>query len=138
MYINKTEITVRYVETDKMGIVHHSKYYPWFEIGRSEFIKATGLSYSDIENQNIMMPLSETYCKYLKPAKYEDRIIIETYIKEFSPVKVIFEYKIINKENNQLLARGKTKQAFVYADTFKLMNLKKYNEGLWKKFKDLI
>lgn len=134
MYINKTEITVRYVETDQMGIVHHSNYYPWFEIGRTEFTKATGMRYSDVENIGIMMPLVESYCKYIKAAKYEDEIIIETYIEKLTPVKMIFNYKIIKKENNELLAKGSTTQAFVDKDTFKIINLKQHNEKLWNKF----
>ncbi|EJO5348733.1 acyl-CoA thioesterase [Clostridium botulinum] len=137
MYINKTEITVRYVETDQMGVVHHSNYYPWFEVGRTEFTKATGMKYKDIENIGIMMPLTESYCKYIKPAKYEDEIIIETSIEKLTPVKIIFSYKIIKKENNELLAKGNTIQAFVDKKNFKVINLKRCNEKLWNKFMDL-
>ncbi len=124
MYINRTETTVRYVETDQMGVVHHSNYYPWFEIGRTEFTKATGMKYTDIENIGVMMPLTESYCKYMKPAKYEDEIIIETSIEKLTPVKIIFSYKIIKKENNELLAKGNTTQAFVDKNNFRVINLK--------------
>ncbi|NFV24016.1 acyl-CoA thioesterase [Clostridium sporogenes] len=133
MYINRTETTVRYVETDQMGVVHHSNYYPWFEIGRTEFTKATGMKYTDIENIGVMMPLTESYCKYMKPAKYEDEIIIETSIEKLTPVKIIFSYKIIKKENNELLAKGSTTQAFVDKNNFRVINLKQCNEELWKK-----
>ncbi|MBD5638162.1 acyl-CoA thioesterase [Clostridium botulinum] len=137
MYINRTETTVRYVETDQMGVVHHSNYYPWFEIGRTEFTKATGMKYTDIENIGVMMPLTESYCKYMKPAKYEDEIIIETSIEKLTPVKVIFSYKIIKKENNELLAKGSTTQAFVDKNNFRVMNLKQCNEELWNKLMEL-
>ncbi|MGO5066356.1 acyl-CoA thioesterase [Clostridium sporogenes] len=137
MYINRTETTVRYVETDQMGVVHHSNYYPWFEIGRTEFIKATGMKYTDIENIGVMMPLTESYCKYIKPAKYEDEIIIETSIEKLTPVKIIFSYKIIKKENNELLAKGNTTQAFVDKNNFRVMNLKQCNEELWNKLMEL-
>ncbi|EPY2274118.1 acyl-CoA thioesterase [Clostridium sporogenes] len=137
MYINRTETTVRYVETDQMGVVHHSNYYPWFEIGRTEFTKATGMKYTDIENIGVMMPLTESYCKYIKPAKYEDKIIIETSIEKLTPVKIIFSYKIIKKENNELLAKGSTTQAFVNKKNFKVINLKQCNEELWNKFMEL-
>ncbi|AJD29735.1 MULTISPECIES: acyl-CoA thioesterase [Clostridium] len=137
MYINKTETTVRYVETDQMGVVHHSNYYPWFEIGRTEFTKATGMKYTDIENIGVMMPLTESYCKYMKPAKYEDEIIIETSIEKLTPVKIIFSYKIIKKENNELLAKGNTTQAFVDKNNFRVINLKQCNEELWNKFMEL-
>ncbi|WP_409069610.1 acyl-CoA thioesterase [Clostridium sp. FAM 1755] len=137
MYINRTETTVRYVETDQMGVVHHSNYYPWFEIGRTEFTKATGMKYTDIENIGVMMPLTESYCKYIKPAKYEDEIIIETSIEKLTPVKIIFSYKIIKKENNELLAKGNTAQAFVDKNNFRVMNLKQCNEELWNKLMEL-
>ncbi|EDU37656.1 acyl-CoA thioesterase [Clostridium sporogenes] len=137
MYINRIETTVRYVETDQMGVVHHSNYYPWFEIGRTEFTKATGMKYTDIENIGVMMPLTESYCKYMKPAKYEDEIIIETSIEKLTPVKIIFSYKIIKKENNELLAKGSTTQAFVDKNNFRVINLKQCNEELWNKFMEL-
>ncbi|MCR1975847.1 acyl-CoA thioesterase [Clostridium sporogenes] len=137
MYINRTETTVRYVETDQMGVVHHSNYYPWFEMGRTEFTKATGMKYTDIENIGVMMPLTESYCKYIKPAKYEDEIIIETSIEKLTPVKIIFSYKIIKKENNELLAKGNTTQAFVDKKNFRVINLKQCNEELWNKLMEL-
>ncbi|NFD78632.1 acyl-CoA thioesterase [Clostridium botulinum] len=137
MYINRTETTVRYVETDQMGVVHHSNYYPWFEMGRTEFTKATGMKYTDIENIGVMMPLTESYCKYIKPAKYEDEIIIETSIEKLTPVKIIFSYKVIKKENNELLAKGNTTQSFVDKNTFRVMNLKQCNEELWNKLMEL-
>lgn len=130
MYINKTSFKVRYVETDKMGIVHHSNYYPWFEIGRGEFIKETGISYKDMEEQGILMPLVESYCKYIVPAKYEDLVTIETWIETLSPAKVIFNYKVIREEDGVLLAKGSTTHAFVNSD-FKIINIKKLNNTIW-------
>lgn len=83
------------------------------------------------------MPLTESYCKYMKPAKYEDEIIIETSIEKLTPVKIIFSYKIIKKENNELLAKGSTTQAFVDKNNFRVINLKQCNEELWNKFMEL-
>ncbi|QLY80780.1 acyl-CoA thioesterase [Clostridium intestinale] len=136
MYINKTSFKVRYVETDKMGIVHHSNYYPWFEIGRGEFIKETDISYKDMEEQGILMPLAESYCKYIIPAKYEDLVTIETWIETLSPVKVIFNYKVIREEDEVILAKGSTTHAFVNSD-FKIINIKKLNNTIWDKINEL-
>ncbi|WP_326512895.1 thioesterase family protein [Clostridium intestinale] len=136
MYINKTSFKVRYVETDKMGIVHHSNYYPWFEIGRGEFIKETDISYKDMEEQGILMPLAESYCKYIIPAKYEDLVTIETWIETLSPVKIIFNYKVIREEDGVLLAKGRTTHAFVNSD-FKIINIKKLNNSIWYKINEL-
>lgn len=136
MYVSKSKIVVRYVETDQMGIVHHSNYYAWFEVGRTDFIKASGMSYSDIEKQNVMLPLVESYCKYIEAAKYEDELIIETYIKEFKGVKVVFEYKVIREKDNRMLAKGSTTHAFV-GENFKIINLQKKNPEIFEKLNKL-
>lgn len=132
MHINRTNLTVRYVETDKMGIVHHSNYYAYFEVGRGEFIKECGISYSDMESEGIMLPLVESQCKYLTAAKYEDKLIIETYLGELTAAKVVFNYNIIRESDNKLIAKGKTVHPFVNND-FKIINLKKSNPEIWSK-----
>jgi acyl-CoA thioester hydrolase, YbgC/YbaW family len=136
MYISETKLKVRYVETDRMGIVHHSNYYAWFEVGRGDFITKSGITYSDMEKQGVMMPLVETYCKYYEGAKYDDDIIIQTCIGEMNPVKVIFNYNVIREIDGKLLAKGKTTQTFVN-NQFKIINLKKVHNGLWEKLENL-
>ncbi|AKN30651.1 4-hydroxybenzoyl-CoA thioesterase [Clostridium carboxidivorans P7] len=136
MYTSETKLTVRYVETDKMGIVHHSNYYPWFELARGDFIKKIGMKYSEMESLGIMMPLVESYCKYYEGAKYEDEIIIETSIEKITPVKVIFNYDVIRELDGKLLAKGKTTQTFIDKD-FKIVNLKKKYSDLWEKMQQL-
>ena len=69
-YKSKTYLTVRYAETDMMGIVHHSRYYPWFEQARTDFIKETGMSYSQMEKMGILLPLVETGARYLNGLTY--------------------------------------------------------------------
>ncbi|MCY6372019.1 acyl-CoA thioesterase [Clostridium ganghwense] len=132
MYVNKSKIKVRYVETDKMGIVHHSNYYAWFEVGRGEFITESGMSYKEIEKQGIMLPLVESCCKYIEGAKYEDELIIETSIKEMNGAKIIFNYNVIRESDNKLLAKGSTTHAFVNND-FKIVNVKKKHHNIWEK-----
>ncbi|WPC44657.1 thioesterase family protein [Clostridium sp. JS66] len=136
MYTSETKLTVRYVETDKMGIVHHSNYYPWFELARGDFIKKIGMKYSEMESLGLMMPLVESYCKYYEGAKYEDDIIIETSIEKITPVKVIFNYNVIRELDGKLLAKGKTTQTFIDKD-FKIVNLKKKYSDLWEKIQQL-
>ena len=131
MKIHESKITVRYSETDQMGIVHHSRYYPWFEVGRTEFFASGGISYGEIERRGLMLPLVETHCRYIIPAKYEDNLTIKTYIKELSPVKIRFGYDVVRDADNALLAKGETLLAFTTTD-FKPVNLKKYNPALWE------
>lgn len=121
----ETKVKVRYQETDKMGVAHHSVYPIWYEEARTNFIKSClNISYSQIEEKGILFPLSKLNCKYIKPALYEDILTIQVYLKNVSPVKIDFEYKIF--KNNELINIGYTEHPFVNKD-FKLINLKKYN-----------
>ena len=134
--LNETKIKVRYAETDQMGIVHHSRYYPWFEVGRTELFSAFGKSYGDMEKAGVMMPLVETRCRYIIPAKYEDALTVKTLIKSLTPVKIEFEYEVIREADGALLARGYTLMAFTNLD-FKPVNLKKYNPEFWDYITDI-
>ncbi|MFL0197484.1 acyl-CoA thioesterase [Clostridium sp. WILCCON 0269] len=136
MYINETKVIVRYVETDKMGIVHHSNYYIYFEEARTQFIQNTGISYSKIEENGIMFPLIESNCKYIQSAKYEDELIIKTWIKELTPVKAEFNYSVIRKNDQKEIAKGSTLHTFVN-NNFKIINLKKKHTELFEKLKSL-
>lgn len=127
--IYKSQVKVRYQETDKMGIVHHSVYPIWYEEARTNFIKEMGVSYSEVERMGVMLPLSKLNCKYIRPALYEDILEIHTKIKCITNVKIQFEYKIFKKE--QLINEGETEHPFVDKN-FKIINLKKYNEELFK------
>ena len=136
MYINESEIKVRYVETDKMGVVHHSNYLVYFENGRTEFIIKCGMSYSEMEAAGIMIPLVESNCKYIQGAKYEDELIIKTWIKELTPVKVEFNYSVVRQKDEKELAKGSTLHAFVSSD-FKIINLKKRYPEIFEKLQSL-
>ena len=130
MKVNETTLKVRYVETDQMGIVHHSNYFPWFEVGRTEFVKALGMSYGDMESKGISLPLIECGCRFKIPAKYEDEIIVKTSIEQLESVKIRFKYAIIRQSDSRLLAEGFTFHAFV-DEKFKPTNLKKKNQEIW-------
>lgn len=125
----ETTIKVRYQETDKMGVAHHSVYPVWYEEARTDFIKqCLNTSYSDIEKMGVMFPLSKISCKYIKPAFYEDILIVKTYLKNVTNVKIEFEYEIYR--NNEIINTGYTEHPFVSKD-FKLINLKKQNLELY-------
>lgn len=136
MYISKTKITVRYAETDQMGIVHHSNYLIWFEAGRTDFIKGSQISYSDMEEEGVLIPLAESNCKYIIGAKYEDELIIKTWVKELTPVKVEFNYSVIREKDQKEIAKGSTLHVFVNKD-FKIINLKKSKISIFEKLQSL-
>lgn len=131
MYINETNIKVRYAETDQMGIVHHSNYYIWFEVGRTEYITFCGMTYREMEDHNVLIPLIESSCKYIEAAKYGDEVILKTYIEELSSVKVKFKYEVIRLPDMRILATGTTTHVFVDKN-LKIINLKKKNFEIWK------
>jgi acyl-CoA thioester hydrolase len=137
MYKSTTTLKVRYAETDQMGIVHHSNYYVYFEAAREDFIRGSGMKYVDIEAAGIMMPLLETQCKYLEGAKYADELVIETSLEELTPVKVVLQYSVLRLSDGKALAKGRTVQAFVDKDSFKLINLKKKYPDIWSKMEML-
>ncbi|MHC1681759.1 MAG: acyl-CoA thioesterase [Clostridiaceae bacterium] len=132
-----TTLKVRYAETDQMAVVHHSKYYVYFETAREDFIDLVGIKYKDMEDQGVMMPILETNCKYYEGAKYADVLKIETILEEITPIKVIFQYNITREADNKLIAKGKTVQAFVDKENFKIVNLKKRYPEIWAKFEAL-
>ena len=138
MYKSTTELKIRYAETDNMGIVHHSNYYVYFEAAREDFIGGAGISYADMEDMGVMMPIVETSCRYYEGARYADLIVVETSLEELSPVKVVLNYDVIRKKDGKILAKGKTIQTFVDKERFKIINLKRSHEEIWCKLEKLI
>ena len=106
---HETEIRVRYAETDQMGIVHHSNYLVWFESGRSDFCRARGFSYKEMEEkENALMVVAESYCRYKSPAFYEDELIVRTRVEEIRSRSLRFIYEIYRPSDETLLAEGET------------------------------
>jgi acyl-CoA thioester hydrolase len=108
----KTYFPVIHTEVDGMGIVHHSNYPLWFEKGRRDYLKKAGIPFSHIADRGFFLPLSEMECKYKRPARYGDEIVIFTRILAMSCVKIRFDYEVFNRENRVLLAAGKTVHAW--------------------------
>ncbi len=104
----ETKLRVRYAETDKMGIVHHSNYLIWFEFARSEFCRSRGFSYIEMENDDALMIVAETYCRHKAPAHYEDILIIRTQIAEVRSRSIQFVYEVYRPSDDTLIAEGET------------------------------
>lgn len=133
-----TEITVRYAETDQMGIAHHSVYPIWYEVGRTDFIKSFGITYTQLEKTGLMMPLVNLTCHYSFPAHYEDNLIIETRLLKISCGKICFGYKVLKKPENTVIGYGTTEHGFVDSKTFKPINAKKFHAELFNKLKNSV
>lgn len=135
-YKSETRITVRYAETDMMGIVHHSRYYPWFEQARTDFIKKSGITYSQMEQMGILLPLTETQCRYLYGLKYEDEVLITCKIDKLTVARIEFSYEVFRLPDMKKMSYGKTKHGFIDKN-FRAINLKKTFPDIWEKLESL-
>lgn len=112
--ISTSKINVRYAETDKMGIVHHSVYAVWYEAARTDFCKACGLSYKEMESCGVFTPLVSLECRFIKPAFYDDTLIIKTKISKLTPARVEFSYEVFNENDDKKpINTGSTVHALV-------------------------
>lgn len=133
-----TILRTRYGETDQMGIIYHPNYYIYFETGRTEYLReAAGMSYKEMEELGIMMPLTETHCKYRIPAKYDDEILVRTIIKEMTVARIAFSYKLLRTSDEVLLAEGETVHAFANTSG-KPVNMKKHNSNLYSTLYEMV
>lgn len=112
MDLNKISFRVRYAETDQMGVVYHGNYPQYLEMGRVELLRKLGFSYKKMEKNGIMLPVISLSIKYKKSALYDDLITVETILKKTPSVKIEFNYKIYN-EQNDLLIEAHTVLAFI-------------------------
>ena len=129
--MSESRIRVRYVETDQMGVVYHANYLVWFEIGRTDFIRILGVTYSELEQRGLLLPVVEANCKYKQPAKYDDELIIQTTIREMKGVRITFDYQVIRAQDGQTLVSGFTQHVFSSHD-FKPFNLRSRMPDLYE------
>ncbi len=106
---HETQVRVRYAETDQMGVVYHSNFLIWFEIGRVELLRALGFTYRDMEKQDDShIVVAEVKCSYKKPARYDDVLRIRTRILEARKRTIRFGYEVYRDGSHELLATGET------------------------------
>ena len=110
------DIRVRYNETDRMGIVHHSNYVYYYEMARTEFMRRLGVSYREMEERGVYLVVREVYTKYLAPAYYDEILHVTVRLESLPMVKVTFHYEIRN-DKGELLNTGSTVLASVDAKT---------------------
>ena len=122
--ISKSIVNVRYAETDKMGIVHHSVYPIWYELARTDLSKLTGFHYSKMEKEGIMTPLVELNCKYYSPAYYDDELIVTATVSKLTPARLVFYYEVFRKNFEKPINTGYTVHAIVNKE-MKPINTKK-------------
>jgi acyl-CoA thioester hydrolase len=111
MIQSRVSVTVRYAETDMMGIVYHANYLPWFEVGRTTLLKEIGVPYRRLEEEGYRLPVLEVSAKYLRPALYDDTLEVVTTLRERPAIRISLEYEV--RRGEDLLATGTSLHAFV-------------------------
>ncbi len=103
---------VRFVETDLMGVVHHSNYLRWFEMARVEYLRTANVLLPDLIADGILFPITDVQCKYRQSAYFDEKIRVEARLVDFSRAKLCFAYRVVRETDNVLLAEGNTQNVF--------------------------
>ncbi len=125
---------VKYYETDKMGVVHHSNYIRWFEEARVEFMRGIGLSYRAMEEEGVQVPVVSVSCKYRSPSTFDDVVVVKTRIQKFNGIVVELAYEVIDEATGVVRVTGESSHCFVDAETFKPINLKRERSDIYEGF----
>lgn len=116
MISSKTELRVRYAETDQMGYVYYGNYAQYFEVARVEMLRELGFSYKALEDEGIMLPVLDFTIRYFRPALYDDLLTIETVIPTAPSARILFNYRTFNA-SRELLNEASTTLVFVNKDS---------------------
>jgi acyl-CoA thioester hydrolase len=109
---DEIDIRVRYGETDQMGVVYHGNYAQYFEIGRTEWLRKFGMSYKQMEEDGIMLPVISLNVKFKKSARYDEVIKVKTQLVKMPSATIEFDYEITN-ENGEIITTGNTVLVFI-------------------------
>jgi acyl-CoA thioester hydrolase len=114
---SETRIRVRYAETDQMGVVYHSNYFIWFEVGRVEFMRQLGFTYREMEAEDgCFIAVVDARCRYKAPARYDEEITIRTHLRNVRESVIHFGYEAVRAKDGTLLAEGETTHIVIDAD----------------------
>ena len=112
-----SRVRVRYAETDQMAIAHHAEYLVWFEIGRTDFCRAAGMSYREIEERGSLLVVVEIGCRYVVPFRYDDEVLIRTSLAEAASRSLKFAYELRDGSGETLHATGFSRHFWVDRET---------------------
>ncbi len=127
---------VRYAETDAMGITHHAAYLVWMEMGRTEFMRHFGFTYSELEKMGVMLPVVEVNVRYKQSSRYDDEIRISTWVEEMKRVRLHLSYRIERVEDGALLAEANTTHTYMGTDG-RLLRVTHHPEA-WEKLQGMM
>lgn len=117
VFESESRFDVRYAETDQMGVVYYANYLVWMEIGRTDFCKAAGFNYHDLEREcEAFVAVAEANCRYVSSARYGDSILVRTRLEKINRRLLQFAYSIFSERDQKLLAEGTTVHVIVGRD----------------------
>ncbi len=129
-----TAIRVRYADTDQMQIVYNGKYLEYFEVGRTELLRANGMTYAEFERSGTRLPLVEAHCRFHHPARYDDMIIVHSAVHAIPRSTMRIDYEVRRESDNMLIATGYTTHAFLDIATLRPVRPPaRFLETLWPK-----
>jgi acyl-CoA thioester hydrolase len=105
-------VRVRFADTDPMGVVYHARYLEWFEAARTELIRTKGISYKEIEEKGLSLPVIEAFCRYRHSVIYDELIRIETRLTDLDRLRLRMEYRVYGDEDSRLRVEGYTRHCF--------------------------
>lgn len=133
MFVNSTFIRVRYAETDQMAVVYYGNYAQYFEVGRVEALREVGVTYKELEEEGVMLPVAKLEVTYKASAKYDDLLTVLTKVKEMPTGKITFHHEIYN-QNKQLLVTGLVVLVFVSTKNRKPMRCPEQLQQLFRPY----
>ncbi|TMW73337.1 acyl-CoA thioesterase [Alteribacter natronophilus] len=124
MLTTESTITVRYAETDQMGVVYHANYLVWCEIGRTKLIEELGFRYADMEKEGILSPVTNINLSYKSPARYGEDVTVYTWIEKYTGIRVTYGYEI--RSEGRVCVSGYSEHVCVKKDSFRPVSVKKH------------
>lgn len=103
---------VRFVETDLMGVVHHTNYLRWFEMGRVEYLRQCGIDLNEMQKDGYLFPITDVTCKYKNSAHFDDEYEVQTTLTAFSRAKIVFSYSVVRKKDGTIFVTGTSQNVF--------------------------
>jgi len=116
MFTFETQLRVRYAETDQMGFVYYGNYPQYYEVARADAMRKMGMTYREMEEKGVVMPIADLHIKYIRPAYYDDLLTIRTTVPSLPAARMHFDYEVYN-EAGRLLNKGSTVLAFISKET---------------------
>jgi acyl-CoA thioester hydrolase len=124
MHISTKEIEVRYAETDQMGVVYHSNYLIWMELGRTKLIEDLGFNYAEMEKEGVISPVIDIQASYKTPVRYGEKAVIKTWVSEYDGLRVTYSYEVYTS-SGELSLTGNSRHVCVKKDSFRPISIKR-------------